>query len=216
MSYETPVSAVLPPGVIAASRDPFGDISTLLPGELSSVASAVASRKAEFAAGRDAARCVLGKLGFPPIAIPAGHGRAPLWPPGITGSISHCQRRVLAIAAKMSTTPGYIGIDIELVQDLEGDLWESVCSSSELSWVRASDRPGHAAKLLFSIKEAVYKAQYQQTGRMLDFHDVEVVVRDTGRFSAAIIDANHMVTGRYGADNQFIVAYASTGPALEG
>jgi 4'-phosphopantetheinyl transferase EntD len=216
MAYEPIFSTILPAGVIAVSRDPGGDIGTLLPGEFVWVAKAVASRQAEFAAGRDAARRALGQLGYPPIAIPVDDRRAPIWPEGITGSISHCRGCVLAIVARVSTTLGYVGVDVELVHDLEVDLWDSICTPTELSWLNASERPGYRAKLLFSIKEAVYKAQYQLTRQMLDFHEVEVVVEDEDRFSAEIANTNLDVSGRYAADDHFIVAYASARLALEG
>ena len=63
----------------------------LLPEEAPAIARAIPKRQAEFAAGRRAARAALTTLGHPAQAIPVGDRRAPIWPQGTVGAITHDQ-----------------------------------------------------------------------------------------------------------------------------
>ncbi|WEK03723.1 MAG: 4'-phosphopantetheinyl transferase superfamily protein [Candidatus Devosia phytovorans] len=207
--------AILPTGVAVAIRDAHGDVSQLFAEERAAVLRAVPSRQAEFAAGRQAARQALLHLGQGPIGLPVAESRGPGWPAGFTGSISHCRGAVIAIAARLTPERGPVGIDIEEATALEVDLWGSICTPSELAWLDDQPDAGRRVKVIFSIKEAVYKAQYPITQTMLDFHDVEVIALEpSGSFEVAIAtDALKKVTGRFRASDQFIVAFASAGNA---
>ena len=72
-----------------------------------------------------------------------------------------------------------MGIDIEEDVALDTSLWPSICTPEELACVEALPAPdrGQRVTRLFCAKEAFYKWQYPQTGRMLDFRDVHVVMR---------------------------------------
>lgn len=85
----------------------------LEPIERSFVANAVHSRRKEFALGRALARRALAAAGHARVGIPAGPDRAPIWPTGIIGSITHCDH--IAVAAVAPTQSGIqaIGIDLE-------------------------------------------------------------------------------------------------------
>ncbi|MGV3727066.1 4'-phosphopantetheinyl transferase superfamily protein [Hydrogenophaga sp.] len=69
-----------------------------------------------------------------------------------------------------------IGIDLERDRPMETALWPSICTKAEEAHVRAQpvEWQGHLMIRLFSAKEAVYKWQYPQTHRMLEFSQVEV------------------------------------------
>ena len=140
----------------------------LLPGELSGTEAMVARRRLEFAHGRDCARGALGKLGLEAVAIPKGANREPLWPAGVVGSISHTAQVAAAVAAHDRHLAG-IGLDMELQEPLEDNLIAMICRPGELP-----DGDGARAKLLFSIKEAIYKCIYPQVGTYVDFQEMEV------------------------------------------
>jgi 4'-phosphopantetheinyl transferase EntD len=106
---------LLPPA--ASVAEAFGDEppGTLLAGEEAIVARAVAKRRQEFATGRRCAREALAKLGVPGslgTPILSGPNREPVWPPGIVGSITHCEGyRAAAVAREQDLVS--VGIDAE-------------------------------------------------------------------------------------------------------
>ncbi|MEN9578501.1 MAG: hypothetical protein RJA70_1510 [Pseudomonadota bacterium] len=143
--------------------------------ELTLVAGAIETRRREFAAGRLLARHALARMGHANCEVLCGSGREPLWPPGVSGSISHCETR--AIVAVASAASGSIGIDIEGRRQLPRELWDKVLLPGEIEALRASHRElerGRRALLCFSIKEALYKAQYPLSRQYLGFHAVAV------------------------------------------
>lgn len=158
----------------------------LAPAERAAIRQAVPARQAEFAAGRQAARRAMAGLGAPPRPIPMGPDRAPRWPLGITGSISHAGGLAMAAVA-LSPPIRALGLDIEPETPLEKALWPAILTEAEQKWLHEqpeNDR-GTLAKCLFSIKECSYKAQYVLTARLLEFHDLEVTLdRQKGHFSA--------------------------------
>jgi 4'-phosphopantetheinyl transferase EntD len=202
---------IVPVGVVAVCGSCDGDISKLFALERVSIQGAVGRRQAEFAAGRSSARAALQQLGLGPLPIMVGEGRAPTWPPGFSGSISHCQSAVIAVAARRSADISYIGIDVEDNLALEAELWPSICTPLELSWLNAHDQPGHWAKVMFSIKEAVYKAHYPSTRKLIDFTGVEIIDLDTaGRFVASLRVGSHMsISGRHTSNEEFVLSFAA-------
>ena len=102
------LSEIWGPGV-AVSEPVQGDLA-LWPDEAAAVARAIPKRRGEFAQGRSAARAAMGLLGHPPMAIPAGSDRAPIWPKGLVGSITHTNG---LCAAALSQNAAALGIDAE-------------------------------------------------------------------------------------------------------
>ena len=94
--------------------------STILPGlENEIVKKAVPKRAHEFSAGRMCARKCLSCFGIENFQILKGAFGKPLWPEGITGSITHHSGK--AFAAVMPLKQGYIGIDfVETWQSILG------------------------------------------------------------------------------------------------
>lgn len=158
-----------------------GDPHTLYPEEQDAVARAVVRRQREFAAGRAAAREAMRRIGLQPCAVPSGPDRAPVWPPGLTGSISHTRQICVAVVAPTREV-GTIGIDVEDGAPIDPDLWGSICTPEEqrhLHSLREQER-GHVVARLFSAKESFYKWQYPLTGLLLDFQEVRVVLDALG------------------------------------
>ncbi|MCA3710590.1 MAG: 4'-phosphopantetheinyl transferase superfamily protein [Phenylobacterium sp.] len=160
----------------------------LLPGEAEGVAGALEARRVEFAIGRAFARQALAALGVAPCPIPRARSRAPVWPEGLVGSISHCDGFCGAIAARGDLYAG-VGLDVDSAAPLARASRPLVCADGELD--DAQSRNGlardSAAKLIFSIKESVYKAYAQATGDFLDFLDVAVELDSPSTFLARII-----------------------------
>lgn len=139
--------------------------------ETAAVARAIPKRRAEFAAGRSAARAAMAEIGIAPVAIPQGRDRAPLWPAGLAGSIAHCDTCCIAAVA-LHGHYAALGVDIEPATRLATDLIEVICTPAERAWLGNQPDPGLAAKVIFSAKEAVYKAQYPLTGKVIGFDAV--------------------------------------------
>ena len=140
------------------------------------MARAVPKRREEFRTGRGYARAALAALGCAPCPIPIGESRQPVWPNGFLGSISHTGHICVSVVGRSKNFSG-LGLDLELDEELEGDLYPFICRKDEvyLKQILARTRidPG---KLLFVIKEAVYKAYFPGAGFFLDFHDVKVEI----------------------------------------
>lgn len=137
---------------------------------------AVASRQREFAAGRLCAAQAMRDLGLEPHPIMISADRSPIWPAEVVGSITHSSK--LAAAAVSSKRHGIraIGFDIEELTPLADELVEEICLESERLWLQSQPAAtrGHLAKAIFSIKEAVYKCQYQLTLEMFGFERIKV------------------------------------------
>jgi 4'-phosphopantetheinyl transferase EntD len=163
---------ILPPGVAVAAADP-GTLYPLLPGE--TLPGAIPARLREFSAGRHAARTALAALGQPVQPIPQGDDRAPVWPVGLGGSITHTRRACLAA---VTTGPG-LGLDLEDDAPLPPDLWPTILLPEESLWAQAQPDPGFAARLVFSAKEAAYKAQYPISLTLFGFDTLALTLTDT-------------------------------------
>lgn len=189
--------AVLPPGVAIAEAPAQSEL--LGPEKI----AAVPARRLEFARGRAAARQAMLSLGQPPLPVPMGPDRAPIWPPDLTGSISHCDGACMAIVGFRRVWGG-LGLDIEPDRPLPAELWSTVLHPSEQAALGPD--PARRALLVFVIKEAVYKAQYALTAQLFDFSTLHVTVdgpRYLARFCRPVapFDAGFEIHGDWlGAD----------------
>jgi 4'-phosphopantetheinyl transferase EntD len=141
--------------------------------ESAAIAGAVAKRRREFGAGRAYARAALAGLSCPPQPIPVGTDRRPIWPRGFIGSISHSDHLCVAIAGRSEAYAG-LGIDIEDDKPVEEGMRAIICRPDEMQRVAAARLSTDGAKLVFVVKEAVFKAYYPATSAFLDFHEVSV------------------------------------------
>lgn len=175
---------VLPKGAAAAWADPRRDHG-LWDGEY--LPNAVETRHMEFSAGRAAARQAMAQLSVAPQAILHGKDRAPIWPQGITGSISHSASDCLAVVW-LAHQQG-IGIDLEPATPLEAALWPVILRPEERDALQDTDDPALQAKRIFTIKEAVYKAQYPLSRRLFGFDAISVSLQadQPMRFSARFL-----------------------------
>lgn len=156
--------------------DPAQD-AVLWDEEAAAVARAVPKRRTEFAAGRSAARAAMAEIGFAPAAIPQGRDRAPIWPVGLSGSIAHCDTCCVSVVA-LQEHYAVLGVDVEPATPLAPDLVAVICTPAERAWLAGESDPGLASKMIFSAKEAVYKAQYPLTGKVIGFDAVTLDMTD--------------------------------------
>lgn len=182
MMTQAQVISLFPDGVDVGVgiTDPRRAMGALDPSEERAITRAVPKRRNEFRAGRLAARQALQAVGVSG-PVPQRADRAPDWPQGIAGSITHCQDLCVACA---STTVRAIGLDVEPAEDLPADLWGAILLPEEQEATQASADPGLTAKLIFSAKEAAYKAQYPLSETLFGFHDLGIAVGKDGQFSA--------------------------------
>lgn len=152
--------------------DSFAQADIPLPPSLS---TAVAKRRSEYLAGRWCAREALAMLGME--GIPAlGPDRAPQWPTGSLGSITHSQgiAEVMVGDARHWLT---VGLDTEqwLSAERAARLCRELLTHEEreqlegLSPIQRANR----ITLIFSAKESLFKALYPITGKRFYFHDAE-------------------------------------------
>jgi 4'-phosphopantetheinyl transferase EntD len=161
------------PGIALAAVDAGSVEASLYPEEEDAVARAVAKRVREFCAGRHAARCALADLGLAPCAIPRRADRRPVWPAAVTGSITHAGTLAVAAVARIDTVRG-IGVDLEERGRLTAALNEKLFTPAERH--RYAYVEAEWPTLLFSAKEAGYKAVNPLAGRFIGFQEAEVDV----------------------------------------
>lgn len=190
------MNAILPEAV--AVSESFGDLDEqLFADELAAVANAVDARRREYATARACARRALATLGLPAAPIGRGAAREPIWPRGMVGSLTHCDGyRAAAVAHDRHFVA--IGIDAEPANPLPDGVHTFVASKAEVGRARQLDRLRTLPwdRLLFSAKEAAYKAWFPITRRWLDFGDVDVTFRlQNETFTARLLVENPLVDG---------------------
>ncbi|MEU7798294.1 4'-phosphopantetheinyl transferase superfamily protein [Micromonospora arborensis] len=181
---------LLPATVAVAVAGPADWTSELLPAEQACLSErAVPTRRRDFAAGRACARRALTDLGLPPTAVPAAADRAPVWPAGVVGAITHTIGYCAAAAAH-TTDVRSVGIDAEQHREVNPGVHRLVLLPEEEANCARLPSGTHWPVVLFSAKETVYKVWYPVVGSWLDFHDARLDLDpDAGTFTARIAPA---------------------------
>lgn len=182
---------------VMATREDLDAV--LYPEEETVVGRAVEKRRREFTTARACAREALAQLGQPRQPIPSGSRGEPLWPAGIVGSITHCDG-YRACAVARSSDLATLGVDAEPNQPLPDGVLGDIALPEEREWLRhlARQAPGtHWDRLLFSIKESVYKAWFPLAEKWLGFEDAVVAIdRRKGSFTAHLLVPGPRLEGR--------------------
>ncbi|WP_159625657.1 4'-phosphopantetheinyl transferase family protein [Actinomyces sp. zg296] len=173
---------------VAETRE---ELDEALHGEEAALAERMSDRRCrEFTTVRGCARRALRGLGHrrPPM-VPGGAGE-PAWPAGVVGSMTHCERYRAAAVARQEDVD-CLGIDAEPNAPLPAGVLARVATTPEeiggLGRL-AAERPDVAVdRLLFSVKESLYKAWYPREARWLGFGDALVRLAD-GEFTADLTD----------------------------
>ena len=155
----------------------------LLAPEPESVAKAIPKRRAEFAAGRRAARMAMRNANMAEVAIPKGENRAPVWPPGVVGSVSHDGDFAIAAVAPLRSIRA-LGIDLAEAADFPEHLRNEI-----LLTPAERAQTGLEARVSFSAKETVFKSFYPSVGRYFGFGAVEIAPDlSTGTFTVTVLE----------------------------
>ncbi|NMT64099.1 4'-phosphopantetheinyl transferase family protein [Marinobacter orientalis] len=143
-----------------------------------SVERAVSKRQAEYLAGRFCAReGVLRATGRPD--TPAqGSDRAPVWPTGCVGSITHTRGRAAAVVGQQQHYAG-LGLDAEIIMtdDRALPLSRQILTRSEQARFRSelASQAGFFVTLVFCLKETLFKALYPLVQRRFYFEHAELL-----------------------------------------
>ena len=126
-------------------------------------------RKAEHLAGRIAAAHALGAIHER--AIPGiGPSGEPLWPEGVSGSITHSGTQAMAVVVRHQDA--LVGIDCEaILPDREArEIQDGIVDAQEAMYLTHSGYPfALALTLAFSAKESLFKALFPKANTYMGF-----------------------------------------------
>jgi 4'-phosphopantetheinyl transferase EntD len=159
------------PGILIEHRlIKSGDEQKLLSEELICLQDSTLEVRRASGAARIVARELLSRLGMPVCAIPKTASGFPIWPKDLVGSIAHdCDIAIVAIARANEIVS--LGVDVESPDSMHVELSKLVATNAERRQI--GNNP-FLTGLLFTAKEAVYKAVYPLDMIFLDFSDIEV------------------------------------------
>ncbi|MFC0532575.1 4'-phosphopantetheinyl transferase family protein [Phytohabitans kaempferiae] len=183
------LAELVPPAVVTVEA--YDDVAPveLFPEEQAVIARAVDKRRREFTTVRGCARQALSHLGFEPVPILPGQRGAPRWPAGVVGSMTHCEGyRASALALDRHVRT--VGVDAEPDAPLPEGVLDAIALTEELAMLRelTASAPGvHWDRLLFSAKEAVYKAWFPLAVKWLDFSEARIAIDPAGTFEATLL-----------------------------
>lgn len=167
--------------------------------ERATVTGASAKRRLEYAAGRHFARQAILANGGQAAPIAKGDARQPLWPPGLTGSITHSSSVAWAAVASIDAGIRSLGIDLEQRNRLSPQINRKLFLPRELQAIEA--RGADFATWLFSAKEAIYKATNPLTGSYIGFTEAECVFEEAPGPQASGPQSAGIFTARYLGDD---------------
>ena len=237
MIHSTPTSSaasladtarqLLPKSVGVATSDPRIQSGGVLPAEAVAMAAMTPKRRREFTAGRLAARGAMAEVGHFGHPVPMDADRAPIWPQGLVGSISHTTSSAIALAADNSNFRS-LAVDLEPDAPLDPALFEEILTEHEIRFLQTcrTEMRGRLARLFFSAKECAYKCQYPLTRALFGFDGFQIQLnQDKQTFDARFTQTignfakDHILGGRYSIRNGLILttmALAATGTCLKG
>jgi len=178
---------ILPPAFIHDTRRNEDMMATLAPEEQAMAAEMNGSRRAEFTTARLMIRELMKVISpnqkekNPPVLN--DKDGAVIWPPSVTGSISHTKGICSVVVTSQKKSSTRVGIDIETRGRLSEESKRRISSKSEQARVEAWASSQQlslqdAYTIVFSAKEAFFKYQFPTTRIWLEFQDVEVLSID--------------------------------------
>lgn len=171
------IDSLLPEGIAAVRADAEVAASAPHPDELERAETMGPRRRHEFLLGRACARRALSQLGVEGFALLSDVDRAPVWPDGIVGSITHSGDFCAAVVARRVDFVG-LGIDAAAAAPLSERTVDRITNDRERAQLEAlpSMEPSLWGMLLFSAKESLYKCYFPNTRTFLGFRDAEVEI----------------------------------------
>ena len=152
----------------------FYSLGIMMPEELN---HSVFKRRADFLAGRYVAKKAIRELRHDVYDVHLGSDRAPIWPTGIIGSISHSNSIAISVVS-LKEDNQYLGVDIEsfIGEDIAFEIKNQIINKQEEITLNSSGLPFCIClTLAFSAKESIYKAMYPKVKRYFDFSDVNII-----------------------------------------
>jgi 4'-phosphopantetheinyl transferase EntD len=167
-----------------ASRNPapfsWVDVPSVVSGQVHARAVTMPAgrghrRPSDFAAGRLCAEQALGDAGATHASIGMAPDRAPLWPDGFVGSITHSGRLAWAAVARAAEMRS-IGIDSELFMsdEVAREVVPIVLDDGEQRLIAQNSERRELETLAFSAKESLYKCLYPCVRVFFEFADAEI------------------------------------------
>jgi len=195
------------------SDELFGYFSIALPEALKHSES---MRKAEFLAGRIAAKRVLECLGILDYQVMIGALREPIWPSTLFGSISHTQSLAICMAGNRQYVSA-LGIDTEdwIKSGVANEIKNEITSCHERLSLAALKWPTcKILTLCFSLKESLFKALSNSGIEDPQFHDLEVIAVCQQKSTVQVrmlksgikkCPKGHIFTCHYAASEDYII-----------
>jgi enterobactin synthetase component D len=144
---------------------------------------ATQKRQREFLAGRRCAEEAVQCLGAGSTHVAMAEDRAPIWPDGVVGSITHTGD-FAAAAVAWAANIAALGIDSEQIIDpaTARDIAD-ICMVDETTLFRVAHGRSFCefCTFVFSAKEAVFKCLFPITRKLLEFSDVRITSFDWNR-----------------------------------
>lgn len=142
------------------------------------IARAAPKRRMEFLAGRLCAREALHRLTGTAHVPAIAQSKAPVWPAGLVGSITHSGDLAAALAGSAEAYRG-LGLDAEtlLTAQRSERLAGQILTPNERDWLATlpTDRRGEFVTLTFSLKESLFKALFPLVNVRFYFQDAELI-----------------------------------------
>ena len=126
------------------------------------------NREQEYSLGRYCAKQAMNAIGIDCNEIQSSSHGFPIWPKGVVGSISHSKGTCLSAVAKSKDFDA-VGIDVEQFNRMRARSVDRITHPKEVVEIGSDLKK---ATLLFSIKEAFYKAQFPIYKTHLNFKDL--------------------------------------------
>jgi 4'-phosphopantetheinyl transferase EntD len=212
------LAALFPAGAVAAQMHGSASSEYLRQDEIRSISHCSDIRINDFSAGRVCARRALKELGIEGFSLLSARDRQPVWPAGITGSITHTEGYSAAVVIRQGRVRS-IGVDAEAVGAVHEGLWPRICTAAELESLRSFARPERdvRAALIFTAKEAFYKSQFPLAAEWIGFGDVAIELeQDTGGDGVFVVapqralrlphQAAQRLSGRFRRHGEFVTA----------
>ena len=166
----------------------FGHLGIDYPPKL---ARAVTKRRAEYLAGRAIARVAQHELEIEG-QVGIGADGAPVWPQGLSGSISHSRTRCACLLVPRQASS--LGIDTEAIAGASelSTILLTVANARERVLLEGSDNIAVDATLCFSAKETLFKALYSTVKRYFGFECAQLTnLPKDGRIRLSLTQTLH-------------------------
>lgn len=184
----------------------------LHPTEQQLVSNAVDRRKADFGDSRWCAHVAMSEFVMDQ-PIMRGERGMPVFPSGVTGSLTHTEGYRAALVGRSSRWRS-LGIDAEPADWLPEGVINAVARPEEQRRLRRLAREegiDYLDKVLFSAKESTYKAWFPLTHRFLDFDQADIDIRPDGTFTSYLLVRPvpvPFIEGFWAIRNGFVVTVA--------